>query len=154
MNIPQFMPDQSPDVIKGCELSKSDATEWVVIHSFLVSEDEKRCCVSPPMLALKWEMAQVVFNSLLREGLMNTAQRGDGNAYLCRLNNEKDVFRVGIYNECDPEAVPEEVLMVMDRRSLTDEIYHELYIKDGIGETAVMDVQIVPPVEPAKPVLH
>ncbi|EGD6457271.1 hypothetical protein IAJ44_004332 [Salmonella enterica] len=145
---------EDQNLLVESELAKSDASEWVIIHSFLVDKEERRCCVSPPMLALKWQIAETVFNSLLKEGLMNVARQAEGHAWLARLNNEKDVFRVGIFKEHDPEGVPEEVLMLMDRRSLTDEIYHDLYVKDTTGEVSVVEVPLHAPKVPPKPVYH
>ena len=154
MNIPKFTPEDAGEFLKSSALSQSDAKEWVVIHSFLVSEEEKRCCVSPPMLAMKWEMAETVFNSLLEEGLMNVARNNEGDAYMCRMTDEVDAYRVGIFSRYGTEEVPKEVLAIMDRRALTDELYYELYLRDGVGETTVHEMTIVPPAAPTKPVLH
>ncbi|EIW6162783.1 hypothetical protein MF451_003780 [Salmonella enterica subsp. enterica serovar Saintpaul] len=135
------------------KIAASDAKEWVVVHSFLVDEEKGRASVSPPMLALKWEMAQVIFNSLLEQGMRNTAmERHD--AYLAVLNDENDVFRLGIFPEKRTDVFPLEVLMLLDRRSLTDEMYYDMYLKEGPGETAVFDVQINPDHAPKGPVLH
>ncbi|EAM1616291.1 hypothetical protein EU642_21890 [Salmonella enterica] len=154
MNIPKFTPEDAGEFLKSSELSQSDAKEWVVIHSFLVDEDERRCCVSPPMLAMKWEMAETVFNSLLEEGLMNVARNNEGDAYMCRMTDEKDAYRIGIFSRYGTEEVPKEVLALLDRRALTDELYYELYLRDGVGETTVHEMTIVPPAAPTKPVLH
>ncbi|ENE5752126.1 hypothetical protein ACFLMW_003806 [Salmonella enterica] len=139
--------------IRDSALAGSDATEWVIIHSFLIDEDKGRASVSPPMLAMKWNMGTVIFNSLLEEAMRNTAINYR-DAYLAVLDNEKDVFRLGIFPEKRTDIYPLEVIAMMDRRMLTDDMYFDLYLKEGPGETQVFEMPINPQQAPKGPVLH
>ncbi|EHS7647088.1 hypothetical protein KWH26_003698 [Salmonella enterica] len=149
----KFDTDDIGVFLRDAKIASATATEWVVVHSYLVDEEAGRASVSPPMLALKWDMAAVIFNSLLEEGMRNTAIR-HRDAWLAVLNNEDDVFRVGIFSKKGPDEYPEEVLMCLDRRSLTEEMYYDMYLKEGPGETIVQDVPIFAKDAPAKPQLH
>ncbi|EBA6160823.1 hypothetical protein BIW22_24865 [Salmonella enterica] len=150
MSILKRNPDQVGLFAQESKLATSDATEWVVIHSYIPDNETERCCVSPPMLALKWEMAQVVFNSLLEESVMNTARK-HGDAFICQFNDDPDVLRLGVFKEYGHHVQPEEVMMLMDRRALTDELYFEMYLKDGPGDTVVMEMPVRPE---AAPIVH
>ncbi|EJG5415741.1 hypothetical protein NAD41_002380 [Salmonella enterica] len=146
MRIPKRRTDQVDEITRESRVAakSQDTKEWLIIHSFTTDPDDQRCCVSPPMLAMKWEMAQVVFNSLLQEAVINTA-RQHGDAFLCKMNDEDDLFRVGIFKEYGTEVVPEEVLMLMDRSAMTDELYYEMYMREGPGEPVTREMTIVRP---------
>ncbi|EON2339005.1 hypothetical protein ACLLKL_001975 [Escherichia coli] len=149
----KFDIDDIGTFIRDSVLAGSDATEWVIIHSFLIDDEAGRASVSPPMLAMKWNMGTVIFNSLLEQGMRNVAMTHT-DAYLAIMNNEKDVFRLGIYTEKRTDIYPVEVLAMIDRRSLTDEMYHDLYLKEGPGETQVYEIPINPAQAEKEPVLH
>ncbi|EDY2030005.1 hypothetical protein GTB64_004447 [Salmonella enterica] len=155
MNIPNRRTDQVPEITAESKLAShaAEGKEWLIIHSYLTDPVNKRCCISPPMLAMRWDMAQVVFNSLLEDAVVSTGQK-HGSAYLCKLNDEDDVFRVGIFKEYGENMLPEEVLMLMTREAMTDELYFGMYLKDGPGETVISDMVIHAPMKNKKTVLH
>ncbi|ECN9265181.1 TPA: hypothetical protein ACODIZ_003623 [Salmonella enterica subsp. enterica serovar Newport] len=149
----KFDVDDLGSFVRESKIAASGCSEWVIVHSFLIDEDKGRASVSPPMLALKWEMAQVIFNSLLEEGMRNVAVHFS-DAYLAVMDNHDDMFRLGIFPEMSTEVYPLEVLMLLDRRSLSDEMYYDLYLKEGPGETKVYEVPIDPNTAPKPTTLH
>ncbi|EAB4417321.1 hypothetical protein D7B12_17985 [Salmonella enterica] len=124
-------------------LAKSDATEWLVFHSYLIDAETGRCGISPPMLALTWDVAVVVFNSLLEESLSKMS-REHNRAYFARLTNDPDELRVGVFPEMlTPEGggtFPLEAMMIMDRRKLTMDLYNEFYAHHVTGDMSVLEI--------------
>lgn len=136
---------------RECNLAKVPADEWVVIHSYLIDEANGRASLSPPMLAMKWDLAEVIFTSLLEEGMKHTAMEYT-DAYLVALENNDKMYRVGIFPEKRIDMLPLEVITIMLRSTLTDEMYYDMYVKDGFGDTTVSEVAIRENTPPPKQV--
>ncbi|ELK5289361.1 hypothetical protein Q6670_004028 [Salmonella enterica] len=138
------------NITKQCLLTKGDAVEWVVMHSQLVDSEESRCAVSPPMLALDWEVARTVFNSLL-EASLEHMRNMYSEAWLAKLVDDSERLQLGLFTEYGPQAVPQELFILMDRKALTPEMYDDLYIS---GRTGKVEVRELPLPEMKKTVLH
>ncbi|ENQ1546089.1 hypothetical protein ACEOHC_003901 [Salmonella enterica] len=133
---PEDMPEALETFAETSELSRSDATEWLIFHSYLIDEKTGRCGISPPMLALTWDMALTVFNALMKESLAKMAETYD-RAYFARLENSPEQLRVGVFAKMG-EGYPVEGMMLMDRRNLTMDLYNEFYVNGSTGETTVV----------------
>ncbi|EPT1451898.1 hypothetical protein ACVOZ6_003486 [Escherichia coli] len=147
------MPEALEQFVETCELRKSDATEWLVFHSYLIDDNSGRCGISPPMLALTWDMAKVVFNSLLEEALENMSRNYD-RAFFARMENSPEQLRVGVFPKMG-EGFPIEAIMLMDRRCLTMELYDKFYVQHNTGEMVTKEMR--DPCNPAdkpKAILH
>ncbi|EMD0638828.1 hypothetical protein VPZ60_004244 [Salmonella enterica] len=143
---------QASAITEHCQLSKGDAVEWVVMHSQLIDPEEHRCAVSPPMLALNWDVARTVFNSLLEAALVQLQQNQD-EAWLAKMMDTHSRLQLGLFHEYGPGAIPQELFILMDRRELTAEMYDDLYIS---GRTGTVEVRELPMPDAAtkKTVLH
>lgn len=162
MNIPpeidyEAMPEELANFIATSQLKESDATEWLIFHSYLVDHKTGRCAISPPMLALNFDVAQTVYNSLLENGLESMRQQYD-QAYFARMVDNSDEMRVGIFAELNEKQYPLEVMIIMDRRKMTYEMYDQLYIHSTTGKTTVSEFAIrekePSTFPPEKPILH
>ena len=143
--------EQARQIIDNCELSRSDATEWLVLHSQLTDPDQRRCAVSPPMLALDFGVAKNIFHSLVHaalEGLSRTHEQ----AWLAKLVDEGERLQMGIFTEYGPQAVPVEIFILMDRKGLSWEMYDDLYVKGSTGYTEVREMPL--PETPKPTVMH
>ncbi|EIP9221060.1 hypothetical protein LT875_002507 [Salmonella enterica] len=135
---PEDMPEALEKFAETSELAKSDATEWLIFHTYLIDPETGRCGISPPMLALTWDMALTVFNALMNESLANMSERYD-RAYFARIENSPEQLRVGVFAKMG-EGYPVEGMMLMDRRHLTLELYKQFYEHDATGETTVVEM--------------
>lgn len=126
---------------KTSQLADSDAKEWLVLHSYLTDKETGKCAISPPMLALTWDMAVTVFDSLIEAALGNMGRK-QGEAFLARLEDTEASLRVGIFAEMSEKAYPEEVFMLLDRRAMTMELYTDMYLKGTTGGTFVAEIPI------------
>ncbi|EDL8063714.1 hypothetical protein CTA21_16305 [Salmonella enterica] len=133
------MPAALETFARSSELAQTDAAEWLVFHSFLIDEESGRCGISPPMLAMTWDMAQTVFNSMLQESLAKMSEQYD-QAWFARMVNTPQELHVGVFPK-QGEGYPLEVMMLMDRRHMTMERYKEFYEKHATGETTVMEMR-------------
>lgn len=153
----EAMPEELATFIATSQLKDSDATEWVIFHSYLVDPETGRCAISPPMLALNFDIAQTVFNSLLENGLEAMRQQFD-QAYFARMVDDNDEMRVGIFAEMGEKQYPQEIMIIMDRRKMTYELYDQLYIHSATGKTTVSEITIrekePSTFPPEKPVIH
>lgn len=141
---------QARNITEQCVLSKGDAVEWVVVHSQLTDMENSRCAVSPPMLALDWGVAKTVFNSLL-EASLEHMRHTHSEAWLAKLVDDDERLQLGLFTEYGPQAVPQELFILMDRKALTWEMYDDLYVSGGTGG---VEIRELPLPEAKKAVLH
>lgn len=147
------MPSEMATFATTSKLAQSDTQEWLIFHSFLSDEDSGKCAISPPMLALTWEMAQTVFNSLLEAALENMSQQYD-RAYFARIEDSGTELRVGVFDQLNEQAYPKEVISLMDRRALSMELYRKYYYEHATGITTVSELPMPTRAQAAKTVIH
>lgn len=143
--------DQARLMVEEAALSHSDATEWVIIHSQLLDEDTGRCAMSPPMLSMDWDVAKTVFNSLI-EAALGARSSVQDQCWLARLEDEETHLRVGVFDEFGPGVPPSEMFLIMDKRRMTQKLYHDMYVRSATGFSEVREMPF--PDAPKKPVMH
>ena len=115
----------------------TDAVEWVIVHSYPES-------LSPPMLAMNWDQAQLLFNSMLDASLSALEQVRERAAVVC-LENDKERLRLGIFTKFGKSAVPNQMILLMDRRSLTQELYENWYLDGRFNEDSKFVFDLIEP---------
>ncbi|EHQ9605739.1 hypothetical protein KS527_004496 [Salmonella enterica] len=143
--------DQAFQMVDECTLGHADATEWVVIHSQLLDEESGRCAMSPPMLAMDWGVAKTVLNSLIEAAITSRSSVQD-QCWLARLEDEPDSLRIGIFDDFGERVPATEIFLLMDKRKLTQKVYHEMYVKSATGTREVREMPFPEP--PKKPMMH
>lgn len=132
--------DQAATFAEFANVGKGNATEWVVIHMQLIDEETGRCAVSPPMCAMTWEMGKTIFNSLIEAALISLRTRQ--HIWLAKLEDSPAALRVGFFPEKRADVVPVELVVLMDKRELTAELYEEMYLKDANCKTFVRELPL------------